>query len=390
MLNISSISRFKLFYDGTTLTKLDEMVEEIQEELNGTEQILAIQRTVMYGLKDELGELKKRRNKIAELDKIKMKFRSLRIERLWALVIEQEASVKATSNAIAQMNKDLEAIQKRLAESREKLDDLNEESIVREQAEVRRQVTEKKRELDSLKISLNDTKRKFNCLNAKLKTIVNDITTKEGQIKKLRMHLDRRKAEVAAKAKAKTNEDQEKLDQLGDRKKHLESVCSSIKMDVDNFQQAAEQEREKVRHVEGTERQLKVKIESTKREILTLNSNASNKYAVFGPDIQKFVAQIEASIHKFRKRPRGPLGACFSVKDPQYVALIEGILWNHLHTFVVDNARDLQTLKEIMGTVYNGRDRGSRPVVKTPTIVKMDFAEQVTYIQKKIVLLILD
>lgn len=376
-----SQNRYKLFYDGTLLSKLEVVLTDTKHILEETEVILKQKRAVITAIRDEVRLLQQKVEKIAELEKIRTKLTTVTQEYLWSVVIQQEHSVEDIKKSISDLDEEAKLLLKSLEDLKKKYDDLSEESIVRDQTRVRDELKEKQRDYDKNRAEMAEIRRNYAQIKAKLRTLTSTVEAKEAQMKKTSDTIAKVKAAQDAKSREETNQDSERLDQLQSEKKQCESAINAIKLDAENFRQASEQEREKLQQFETEARSVRAQIEGKKRHIQALNSRTTNKYAVFGPKMEQLVTKIKAGAHKFRSPPKGPLGACITVKDQKYAAIIESVLGKYLDAFVVGDARDLYILKEMIDSVYGDRSGSQRrqtgPSARMPSIHCMRYAERV-------------
>ncbi|CAL8095626.1 unnamed protein product [Orchesella dallaii] len=373
--------KFKLFYEGTLLSKLETTIEEAQESISATDKILSHHRNTLHGMRKNIEHLKKKYDKLRELEVVKNKFTSLGHEYLWALVIQQENVVEEALESAAKAKKDLILVNKTLENAEKAYANLNEQSLTEQSTSLRAQIKDKKREFEEIRSEMNEVKKMIIQLRAKEKAATSAVSSKQVMIDKITSQIERITAEQQKISNEDASRDKEIRSELDEQRKQLESVLGSIKSDGDNFQLASDQEREKLQGLDNDARKLRSDIESKKRTITVLGST-SNKYAVFGKEMEMLVAKVQANMHSFVKQPRGPLGAMFRVKDPKYSALVESILKNHMHSFVVGHKNDLALMKELVDSIYGVRgssqrsSRQSGPVPIIPNIIMTQFAEQ--------------
>lgn len=373
-------NRYKLFYDGTLLSKLEVVLTDTKQNLVETDVILKQKRAVITAVRDEVRLLHQKVEKIKELEKIKNKLTAVQQEYLWSLVIQQERSVEDIKKAISDLEGEAKLLVKRLDELKKKYAALSEESVVQEQNQVHEELKQKQRDLDKNRAEIAGIRKNHAHIKAKLRTLISTVDTKEAQVKKLTETIDKVKAAQDAKSKEETNQDSERLDQLQSEKKHCESAINAIKLDAENFRLAGDQEREKLQQVENEARSIRTKIEGKKRHIVALNSRTTNKYACFSQKMEQLMTKVQASAHKFRSPPKGPLGSCITVKDQKYAAIIESVLGKFLDSFVVGDPRDLNTLREMIDSVFGERSGSQRRQTGTPAmpgIHCMRYAERV-------------
>ncbi|ODM96768.1 Structural maintenance of chromosomes protein 6, partial [Orchesella cincta] len=322
-------------------------------------------------MRKEIEQLKKKCDKIRELEVIKDKVNDLNREYLWSLVIQQEKLVDEAARSTDTASKNLDRINKTLGDAEIAYENLNEDSVLEEFASLREQVRDKKQELSDTRNEMAEVKKTVIQLQARLKAATSAVTSKQTMIDKVTAQIQRRTAEQQAKTDEETHRDTARGQELDGQKKQLEAVMNAIKTDGDNFQLAADKEREKLHELDNDGRRLRAEIETRKRSITALSSSKANKYAAFGKEMETLMAKIEANMQRFTKRPR------------------EVILGQNLHSFVVDNRRDCSLLTELIDSTYREgsasqrtqRQSAAQPP-KVPGIIKSIFADQMYDISK--------
>lgn len=337
---------------------MDALSGETKENIDAIKVILMAQGKLINAIGEEIKHLKKKCAKIATLNEFRDQMNKIHNEYLWALVIEQEKLVNGINEEIERNNNGREKLAEKLQVTERNLECLNEDVIIGKQAEVRQKARERTDELDRLKKDIQKHKSNVVSIQMKMKTAAHEVARYESKIDDLSGKLERLKAEREAKDKEEVNKDNEELERLQNEKKSLESSLNSIKGDSDNFQLAADREHEKLDEIERQARAIRGNIEGKKRNIAALSGKSANKYAVFGPKIEQLVAKVEANKHRFKKPPKGPIGACIRVKDPKFAVLVEGVLGKYLDSFLVDNPQDLNLMRNFVSEIY-GKDQRS-------------------------------
>lgn len=358
---------------------MKELLDSTKGDLVFIKNILTNQRKVIDELTKEVKELKLRYDKIAQLDNIKDKMARAHREWLWAHVVEKETAVEEITQEIQKLEADITVLRQRLTKIENDLSETNSESIQQKEDEVRRSCNSKKKEMEEIRSQLSEVRKKEVFLNKRLENVCNSLTAKESKLNKLRETLQNKKAEQEAQNRDQAQEDESRIHELARRKSELQSIAESMKTDYENFTLAAEQEQNKVQEVELTAKKLMSEIESKRRFLNNLKNRTWDKYEPFGSQMKSLMQRIKASAHKFRHQPRGPLGACIKVKNPRYAPLIEFILNNHLHSFVVGDPQDFALLRELIGSVYNNqRASHSGRQGRTPGIFQVQYSSRVS------------
>uniref|UniRef100_A0A668AI62 Structural maintenance of chromosomes protein 6 n=1 Tax=Myripristis murdjan TaxID=586833 RepID=A0A668AI62_9TELE len=105
-------------------------------------------------------------------------------------------------------------------------------------------------------------------------------------------------------------------------------------------------------------------IEANRKNLQIMESSRSNCLRRFGEHMPALLSSIQEAHRKgqFKQRPRGPLGYCISLKDPELALAVEVCLKSFLHSFTCDNYDDEKVLQGLMARVLKG---GRRPTIIT-------------------------
>ncbi len=119
-----SQNRYRLFYDGTLLSKLEVVLTDAKRNLDETDVILKQKRAVVTALRDEVRLLQQKVEKIAELEKIRNKLTEVQQEYLWSVVIQQERSVEDIRKLISDLESERGLLVKKLDDMKKRYDGL--------------------------------------------------------------------------------------------------------------------------------------------------------------------------------------------------------------------------------------------------------------------------
>lgn len=123
-------------------------------------------------------------------------------------------------------------------------------------------------------------------------------------------------------------------------------------------------------------RQLTDDVVKCKEEIRRLQSSRKDRLEAFGQWMPRLVAALQQNQSRFRKLPKGPIGALVKLKDYRWATAVEQVVgYRNLISFVCDNHEDEATLKRLVNE--NTRDvRGPRPdiIVSRFTVIVTIFS----------------
>ena len=108
-------------------------------------------------------------------------------------------------------------------------------------------------------------------------------------------------------------------------------------------------------------RQLADDVSKCEEEIRRLQSSRKDRLEAFGQWMPRLVAALQQNQSRFRKLPKGPIGALMKLKDYRWATAVEQVVgYRNLISFVCDNHDDEVILRRLVNE--NTRDvRGPRP-----------------------------
>jgi hypothetical protein len=95
------------------------------------------------------------------------------------------------------------------------------------------------------------------------------------------------------------------------------------------------------------------KIDDKQKQLARLSSIRHNRLDLFGDEMVALRNLINLHKDLFIKVPKGPIGACISVRSVSWIPLIEWLLYPFLFIFLVDNKPDYDVLVKMIDKVYD-------------------------------------
>uniref|UniRef100_A0A4W3I2F4 Structural maintenance of chromosomes protein 6 n=1 Tax=Callorhinchus milii TaxID=7868 RepID=A0A4W3I2F4_CALMI len=163
-------------------------------------------------------------------------------------------------------------------------------------------------------------------------------------------------------SQADLRERQERINSQQEQLKVLKDQEATTLQQTDQFQHAISKSRDELYQLRREEQDVKNVCESRKRRLKELKASRTDRLERFGENVPSLLNAIEEA-HKggrFRKKPVGPLGACFRLKYPEFGLAVESCLKGLLLSFCCDNFRDEQVLQSLMSRNFR---TGRRPQI---------------------------
>ncbi|XP_043494433.1 structural maintenance of chromosomes protein 6 [Polistes fuscatus] len=355
LVSSKSEEKYELFMKATRLDVIGNNYREAIISSEEAKEKLEQANEILHKTKEELDELKEKIELLNQVDALKNELEDLHMELQWAIVISEEAKLQNYEENLQKCKQKLLEFQE-TSGSMESKDAEITEKIMQLQNEI--QVAEKK--VSDSSNEFKDVKNKYNiekeAHSAKIKELrAIQMKTKylEEDINLLRKEIQR--LECGDDKQDERNKIKQSLEEFRNRFDEIEAILRTKETDLmhleTNKMKRSQEIQSKRIEIDNNE----VRIRKLKREIQILKQQSDNALIVFGPNIPRLLKRIEEEHRKerFKKRPRGPLGAYVKVKNREWIPAVENFLGaNCLTTFCADNSEDAKTLTKIMEEVY--------------------------------------
>ena len=136
------------------------------------------------------------------------------------------------------------------------------------------------------------------------------------------------------------------------------------------------------RRVEG-ERESCQKCED---QLSRLRSSQNDHMAMFSSNMKHLVDTIAKNCQQFARPPIGPLGSMIKLRDYSWSTAVEQVLKRSLlYGFVVDNHKDADLLRKMIGSIYRQQGGGgARQQGPKPEVIVSKFQEAVYDVRRNV------
>ncbi|XP_069682239.1 structural maintenance of chromosomes protein 6-like isoform X2 [Periplaneta americana] len=374
-LNCSDPSeKFKLFLKATQLDVITQNFTESMHKRHVGSSIIKSKKESFKQAKAEVEELERKFKRLEAMRNHKAKARELESELYWAVAISEESTA-------SKLEKDLEKEKSKYPELRQMFDKEAEEEknlqlrlqtflgqvndiAARHQAceaEYMESKEEGKRRKDQYTSKLKDYK------SSQIKTtrLESNISHLKSEIEKICKISGPDYAAQRMKIEKDITDLQEKHSDVLDTIKAKKQYYTQLNADLQKIESQKAQLLQELL-------EKKSNMEQKQREIKEMKKDSSNNLSVFGAWAPKVNQKIEEAMRsgKFKKKPRGPLGAYIKLKDASWAPALESYLINPLKYYCVDNSMDNRVLNKIFEEVIGARE-------KKPTVITSKFLDKV-------------
>lgn len=356
----SETDKYKFFMKSTQLEQMSNDYAFVQERRLTMQETLKRKERVLPDLEREVLEKEQRYRELSTLHELRGKITSLTNELAWADVIQLEHAMKPLKRQLEQEQKRTQKYVQMLDKSKQR----EKETISvfeNAQKEVRDHV-EKAKVLDPLRTTTKQEYDKirhtYRQLESRVKTLIKQRQDSFADMKKMKKRINDLMESVHTNIEAEKKRREQTLVKL---RKESEKLKAQLKNNTDQLQQfegAIENCQEEIQERRKEAHRLTSDKQKTAVLLKSLTSDRKNRLQLFGLKMPRFVQRIEEEWRKkkFRQKPRGPIGACITLKDAAMAVPVESALRAHISAFVVDNHQDMKVLSQLRSAVFPAKE----------------------------------
>ncbi|XP_076440367.1 structural maintenance of chromosomes protein 6-like isoform X2 [Babylonia areolata] len=353
--------KYKFFLKATQLEQMKEQYDEAIASKDKT--VFGIQQyeKTLPALRHEVDKWEEKFKNLGTISDLKEKVKKLKHEMAWAFVVEKEKSLEPEQKRLKSEEARLPKFMQKATESKAKLEQ-SQAQLKAVQARLLA-VTE---ETERLKPALKEKRDMLNAAKAALRGAQNDSRNVEREIRNVtseRQQIQERIKELQQSAQhnyeAERLQRQEKMKSVEEQLRAAESRQRTTQHEREQFQAAVSKYKNESYNVTRDERAKQTEKDNSERNLQTLMSARENRFKRFGSWVPSAMAKINEWCRqgKFHKKPRGPLGGCFQLKDQSWAVAVECCLRALIHSFVCHDHHDEKLLEQIFQQELGNRRR---------------------------------
>lgn len=330
------------------LEKKQEMLPALEKEMKMREQEWIRHQT--------LGDQRK------QLDQLRKEF-------VWAIVMEKEKESMAKKQDLEELSEDISSISTKIQELSDKIEDSQTEGaaaseelnkIVEELNELKPQFTELKKEDATLKLEKQREELKVR----KIKKEIDSVNSEKNQ---LSTRIQELKTEGEQDFSEEKRQRQNQIEETENEKQELQARLTTTQNHNEQLKGSVKHYETQIFNFKQEDRIFERQIQSVQINLANIEASRTDRFRRYGQFIPDVLNAIKK--RKFRKQPKGPIGAYIEVKDPSLALAVEACIGGILTSFFCDNAGDEKTLQDIFErTIPHG---------KKPSIIVGKFTEEV-------------
>ncbi|KAG7255975.1 hypothetical protein CRUP_019205 [Coryphaenoides rupestris] len=320
--------KYKFFMKATQLEQMKFDFISIKSAKQLMEEKMQQNGECLRDLKRMLLEKEERYKSLASLDEMQAKLEELQKQMAWAL---------------AEQN--YQQIHDQLSGATERMQGLLPQGT-QLSAEVRRR--------DALRKAAEVT-------SCRCKTSLRDLEMDKVQ---LSSRIDELKLSISQTTGAESQVREQRMQQLNGELEDLSHLDSTLDQQIHQYQQAANRAKDELGKLRAEQTILQRSKDANERNLRTLEASSSDRLRRFGEHMPALLRAVHDAHRagQFKERPRGPLGYCVGIKDPQMALAVEICLKTLMRSFTCDNHDDERMLQTLMARFFPS---GQRPSIIT-------------------------
>ncbi|XP_052255864.1 structural maintenance of chromosomes protein 6-like isoform X2 [Dreissena polymorpha] len=354
----STNDKYRFFLKATQLEQIKEDYERADEHKNRTIEIINDKVGMMPKLEAEILALERQFKALTAVDDLKTKAQRLRHELAWAFIIEKEKGMDPLVKEKNHEEARLPSFKQHAEDAKRKLDEVN-----TRMNEMTSRLSASGGDVKSLQPKLNEAKadlaeQKKTSRNAQL-----EVKRLEGAVrssKKEEQEILNRIKEIQSSAKhdyeAERQARQQKVSELEAQLAGLEAEEKTTDHMVDQHRSCVTKYRNDQFKLNQESQTLQTQLAKNQRNLQAMKASQGNRLRRFGPQIPDLIKAIDQAHAqgRFHKKPIGPIGACFTLKDNKWALPVECCLKGLMNAFCCHDYQDEKALEQIIQSVCPG------------------------------------
>ncbi|XP_056150408.1 structural maintenance of chromosomes protein 6-like [Lampris incognitus] len=365
--------KYKFFMKATQLEQMKDDFVYIKSTKHVTENKLEQHAESLKECKRKFREKEDRYKSLASLDNLQAKLKELQQQMAWALVAEMEQELLPLQEKLQLDQRSTKKYDEKVEEWKNKV--VEAEAKYKQNYDQLEGITVRLQELQPQCAQLKtEAQRRNKLLKAgevsvyRCKTNLKNLAKDKAQ---LSSRIDELSLSISQTTGAESQLRAEHIARIQAELENLRHQDSTLDHQIDQYLQASNRAKDELCKMRQEQDGLQRSIDANKRNLHTMEASRSNRLRRFGEHMPAFLNAIE-EMHRrgqFRKKPRGPLGYLFSLKDPELALAVEVCLKNQLQAFTCDNYDDERVLQGIMAQVF--------PTGRRPSIITSNFISHI-------------
>ncbi|KAK6188575.1 hypothetical protein SNE40_004723 [Patella caerulea] len=369
--------KYKFFLKATQLDQMKKDYATANQQKTITNEIIERKTKTLPYLEKEVLKWEQKFKAFHALDKLKDKEKQLKKELAWSIVSEKERAHQSIEKEIKDEEGKLPKIQQKTANSKVKI-----KQLTARQKEINDKVMAISDEVKKLEPDLHTKKKNVHDSKEQVRQAQNVFRKYEDGLKSVKRDRELVIKKIdEIKSSSQTNYEADRLarqatiEELQESLEHLQAKNKSTSHDREQYLTATSRLKNEVYTLGQDEQQLRGSLNQSKRQLDELMASRKDRFQRFGRYIPAVMNRIDEyhKSGKFHQKPRGPLGACFQLKEQKWALATESCLKGLVSSFCCHDHHDEKLLEQIFAKECPN---------KRPSIITCQFRSHVHDVSK--------
>lgn len=356
----SESDKYKFFMKSTQLEQMSMDYDFVQKHRLTMQETLKRKEKVLPDLEKEILAKEQKFRDLSTLQELKNKIDNLKGELAWAHVIHLEHSLKPQKRQLEQEQKRTSKYTQMVDKSKQR--EKEAKAIFEQSQNQVKAYMEKAKQLDPLrstkKQEYDRIRQTHRQLEHRVKSLVKQRHDVSNDMRKMEKRISDLMESVNTNIEAEKKKREKLLAKLQKELQELKAQLNNTSNQKQQFEHAIENCKGVIQENKKAAQRISTEKHKAVNSLKCLTSDRKNRLQLFGVKMPKFVQRIEEEWRRkrFRQKPRGPIGACITLKDANMAVPVECAIRSHISAFVVDNHEDMKLLSQLRSSVFTPKE----------------------------------
>lgn len=355
--------KYKFFLKATQLEqmKIDYSMANEQKEI--TREIIEKKEQSLPILEAEVLEWEQKYKSLTAIKELQNKIKDLKDSMAWAFVMEKERGLQPLTKELQQEQSRLPKFEKKVEEAKTNVD-----TCVQKQKDIQEQLKTMGDQVQQLQPEFADAKTQLTERKKVARNTQNDLRKVESYLRKVQRdrHLLQEKIKEIQKSAQRDYESERKereatIKQKEDEVNALKAQQATTEHQQAQYRQAISQAKQNDYTLNAEQQNIETRVRQVNKDLQNLRAARNDNIRRFGAYMPTLLQHIEERCrrHQFHRRPVGPIGSCFKLKNMEWAFAVERCLGLLMNAFCCHDHHDEAILEKIFDDVCPERQRPS-------------------------------
>ncbi|XP_063412399.1 structural maintenance of chromosomes protein 6-like isoform X3 [Mytilus trossulus] len=365
--------KYKFFLKATQLEQMKADYQTADQHREVTKEVIEKKEQMLPKLEKEVLDWEQKFKSLTAIDDLKKKIDRLKEDMAWAFVSEKEKGLQPLVREHDSEKARMPRFEQKVEEAKD-----NVNKFVNQQKSIQEQLKAASEDVLLLRPKYEELKEVLGQKKKFARNALDDFKRVENTLKKNQREKSALEARIKELQKSAQHDyeserrgREEKIEKLMEQIKGLQAQQHTTEHQNEQFRSAVTKYKADMYEINQEFQALKSNEARKSKTLQSLHAAKNDKYKRFGAYVPAVLKSIDEHCRKgaFHQRPRGPIGACFHLKDQKWALPVERCLGNLISSFCCNDHHDQKLLDSILDRHCGDRSR--------PSIITSKFKDKV-------------